>query len=290
MANRYDWNAVQAREAEQEARAAQNGKYVGYFSLKNDKDEAIVRIMHDTPDDFDFVPVHPATIAGKFANVGCLRGPNDPLDMCPMCEAGNRFSLRMYIHLIQYTTDEQGQVVAQAKVWDRSSSYARTLVNFMNEYGPLSDMLFKIKRNGKAGSTDTTYDIMPASTKIYTEDRYVKDTSLFEDYTALGNAVKVKTFEEMMQVAAENPAQAPAQQTTSYAPKATAPAFSAPTYNTAPKAAAPAYNAPVANAEPVNEQPIMPEAQRPTYNVPNTARPAFQGTESTQGAKPRRYW
>ena len=278
MANRYDWNAVQAREAEQEARAAQNGKYVGYFSLKNDKDEAIVRIMHDTPDDFDFVPVHPATVAGKFANVGCLRGPNDPLDMCPMCEAGNRFSLRMYIHLIQYTTDEQGQIIAQAKVWDRSSSYARTLVNFMNEYGPLSDMIFKIKRNGKAGSTDTTYDLMPASTKIYTEDRYVKDTSLFEDYSALGNAVKVKSFEEMMQLAAENPAQNSTQKT-AYAPKTAAPAFSAPAYNAAPKAA----------QEVVNEQPIMPEA-RPTYNVPNTARPAFQGTESTQGAKPRRYW
>ena len=287
MANRYDWNAVQEREAANAARAAQSGNYVGYLSLKNDKDEAIVRIMHDSPDDFDFVPVHPVTVDNKFANVGCLRGPNDPLDMCPLCEACKRFSLRMYIHLIQYVTDDNGNIVPQAKVWDRSSSYGKTLVNYMNEYGPLSDMLFKIKRNGKAGSQDTTYDIMPASPKIYTEERYVKDPSLFEGYTALGNAVKVKTFEEMCGLAdAEGGASAPAATTApafnnnSYAPKTAAPAFSAPTYN-APKAA-PAYNAP--------EQPVMPEAPKaaPAYNAP---RPTFQGSENTAGAaRPRRYY
>ena len=174
---KLNWNDFQEQVAAMEERQANagNGPRVGYFSLKNNGDEAIVRIMHDTPEDFDILAVHQTQVDGRYRSVSCLRGPNDPMDMCPFCADGKRVNLRLYIHMIQYVKDDQGNVVAQPKVWERSTNYAKTLVNYMNECGPLSDMIFKIKRNGAAGSMDTTYDILPGNAKLYPENVYVRD-------------------------------------------------------------------------------------------------------------------
>ena len=285
---KLNWNDFQEQVAAMEERQANagNGPRVGYFSLKNNGDEAIVRIMHDTPEDFDILAVHQTQVDGRYRSVSCLRGPNDPMDMCPFCADGKRVNLRLYIHMIQYVKDDQGNVVAQPKVWERSTNNAKTLVNYMNEYGPLSDMIFKIKRNGAAGSMDTTYDILPGNAKLYPENVYVRDESLFEGYQALGHAVLDKNYEEMMAMldgttpAAPAPAapQAPVARPT-YDQVVKAPQAS--TYTQAPAPAVPAYTAPTAPARTYREPtPVeeMPTA-RPAYNAPNTnstapARPA----------------
>ena len=174
---KINWNDFQAKAAEMEARQQSqgNGPRVGFFTLKNDGDEAIVRIMHDSPEEFDILAVHPVQVDGRFRNVSCLRGPSDPMDMCPFCLENKKLATKIYIHMIQYVRDENNQIVAQPKVWERTTAYARQLAEYINEYGPLSDMIFKIKRNGAAGSMETTYTIMPANAKLYPEDLYVKD-------------------------------------------------------------------------------------------------------------------
>lgn len=170
---------------------------VGFFNLKNDGDEAVVRIMHDDTSSFDLVTTHPIQIGNKYRRVNCIRDPRDPMDNCPLCKSGAKVQQRFYIHLIQYVKDEQGNIIPQAKIWERSASYAVTIKNLIDEYGPLSDCIFKIRRNGEAGSMNTTYSILYGNPQVYRPEFYPKDTSLFENYSVVGNAVMDKNFEEI---------------------------------------------------------------------------------------------
>lgn len=170
---------------------------VGFFSLKNDGDEAIVRIMHDNTSSFDLVTTHPIQLGNKYRRVNCIRDPRDPMDNCPLCKSGAKVQQRFYIHLIQYVKDENGNIIPQAKIWERSSSYAVTIKNLIDEYGPLSDCIFKIRRNGEAGSMNTTYSILFGNPQVYRPEFYPKDNSLFEGYSVVGSAVMDKNFDEI---------------------------------------------------------------------------------------------
>lgn len=173
-----------------------NGFSVGFFTLRNDGDEAIVRFMHDSTASFDLVASHTISIDGKYRKVNCLRDPRDPMEKCPFCNSGIKVENRFYIRLIQYTV-ENGNIVPSAKIWERSLSYANKLATLINEYGPLSDCIFKIKRCGAAGSMDTTYEIMFASPQVYPPQAYPKAPQLFDDYKIIGGLVMDKSYEDM---------------------------------------------------------------------------------------------
>lgn len=174
-----------------------NNFTVGFFSLKNDGDEAVVRIMHDDISSFDLVTTHPIQIGNKYRRVNCIRDPREPMDNCPLCKSGVKVQQRFYIHLIQYIKDEKGNIIPQAKIWERSASYAVTIKNLLDEYGPLSDCIFKIRRNGEAGSMNTTYSILFGNPQVYRPEFYPKDNSLFEGYSVVGSAVLDKNFDEI---------------------------------------------------------------------------------------------
>ena len=63
-----------------------NGNDVGFFTLRNDNDEAIVRFMCDSTDDFEILTVHDVQIGTKYRKVNCIRDPREPLDNCPLCK------------------------------------------------------------------------------------------------------------------------------------------------------------------------------------------------------------
>lgn len=170
---------------------------VGFFGLKNDGDEAVVRIMHDDTSSFELITTHPIQLGNKYRRVNCIRDPRDPMDNCPLCKSGTKVQQRFYIHLIQYVKDDNGNIIPQAKIWERSASYAVTIKNLIDEYGPLSDCIFKIRRNGEAGSMNTTYSILYGNPQVYRPEFYPKDTSLFENYSVVGSAVMDKNFEEL---------------------------------------------------------------------------------------------
>lgn len=174
-----------------------NSGSIGFFSLKNDGDEAIVRIMHDSVTDFDILTTHPITVGGKYRSISCLREPRDPMDNCPLCKKGTKVQSRIFIHMIQYVTNAQGQIESKPVVWERSISYATKLKNDINEYGPLSNCIFKIKRNGKAGDMQTTYDMRLGNPSMYNEANYPKLADAFKNYTACGTIVLDKTFDEI---------------------------------------------------------------------------------------------
>ena len=171
---------------------------VPFFYLKNDQDEALVRFMHNSPQDFDIMYVHTAVVNGKRRKVNCIRDPRSSISDCPLCESGSKLQTNIYIHLVEYTRDETGAIVATPKIWERTSSYITTLKNLCDEYPPLSDNLFKIKRNGAAGSVDTTYSIMYASPAIYKSDMYQKDEHCFDNIKALGSCVLDMNYDSLV--------------------------------------------------------------------------------------------
>lgn len=175
---------------------------VEFFTLKNDGDEAIVRFMCDSVDDFEIIACHDVTIDGKYRKVNCLRNPREPLDNCPLCKRGDRVNQRFFIKLLKYEQapgqDGRTVVTPKACIWERSTGYARTLKSYIDNYGPLSDVICKIIRHGKAGDMQTTYEIVPNLSKVVFKDEvFVKDPTLFGDFESFGTLVMDRTFDEV---------------------------------------------------------------------------------------------
>lgn len=233
----------------QQSSSMQND-WAGFFSLKDDGDEAIVRIMHDSPATFDIVAVHPYQVNGKFRNISCIRDPQEEIDRCPLCAAGVRLTYRFFIHLIQYDRDDRGNIVPRPVVWERAYSFADTIKDYCSEYAPLSDTIFKIKRNGRRGSTDTTYNIMPANPNVYRPELYPK-IDFFNGYTVVGKNVYAPDYNGMQRLLAPSEQQVYTPKYSEAAPVLTG--SSAPSAYAAPApqpANPPVYNQ--SHAEPVS--------------------------------------
>ena len=243
-----------------------NGK-VTFFYLRNPGSEAIVRFMIDTIDDLDLLTVHPVEIDGKFRNVNCLREVYDPIDVCPLCASDAKIASKAYIKLIKYERDDSGKVVATPQVWERNVSYAKTIKNLLDEYGPLSEHLFKIKREGSG--LDTTYSILYAPPTIYKSEMYPFDENTFADFE-VSKMVINKSAEELT-----------AFLQTGEFPKATKPneqkvKTPEPTFS-APQRAAVAQAVPV---QPMMSSPAYAQSGMPTYDYTQPASNNFNRFES----------
>ena len=247
------------------------GSDVGFFTLRNDNDEAVVRFMCDSTDDFEILTVHDVQIGSKYRKVNCIRDPREPLDNCPLCKSGARINNRFFIKLLQYdkvTDPATGmvRVVPKAMLWERSTAYAKTLKSYLDNYGPLSDIICKIIRHGKAGDMQTTYEIVPNLSKaVYKDEIYVKDTNLFGDFEAFGTVVMDRTADEMNYFLASGEFPARQRQEGSAKPAEAAPAAPAMAPQYAPQPAAyavPAQYAPP--AAPAPQAAPMPQ----TYAAP----------------------
>ena len=267
-------------ELENQNQGGGSGSDVGFFTLRNDNDEAVVRFMCDSTDDFEILTVHDVQIGSKYRKVNCIRDPREPLDNCPLCKSGARINNRFFIKMIQYdkTTDPASgavKIVPKAMIWERSTAYAKTLKSYLDNYGPLSDVICKVIRHGKAGDMQTTYEIVPNLSKaVYKDEIYVKDPTLFGDFEAFGTIVMDRTADEMNYFLAsgEFPARqrTDAAQPAEAAPVAPAPAV-APQY--APQPAA--YAAPQQYAAPAAPMPQAAPAPQ-TYAAPTVdAQPQY---------------
>lgn len=173
---------------------------VTFLNLK-DGEDVIVRVMIDSLDDIDIHTVHNVEMQGYQygRRMNCLRTPQDPIEMCPLCQSGKQLQQKIFVRLIQYVPNSNGQVELHAKVWERSINDrnfgAHALKSYLDTYGPLSDMVCKIVRRGE--KLNTEYQFIPnLPANIYRPDVYVKDTSIFGDYSPIGHAILDKTAEE----------------------------------------------------------------------------------------------
>ena len=243
------------------SKGSSNGPRVSYFGLKDDGDSAIVRFNIHGLEDIAVDSVHRVkTGDGKTRTVSCLRStPKDPIDDCPFCKNGEQPMYRIFIPLVEYRQGQNGTVEIVPAVWEQGVKTRNVLKGRIEEYGDLTNSLFKITRRGRTGSKDTTYDILPANPNVYKDEVFVKDMSAFDDPSYMNHFVMVKTADEIAEFyrtgdfphGVIKPESAPA-------PKSTynAPAYSAPT-------------SPVSSNEPI----------RGTYEAPATG----------NGNGPRRY-
>lgn len=200
---KVDFNNMQDDSAYSTSNNA--GNDINFFTLRNDNDEAIVRFMCDSVEDFEILTVHDIQIGGKYRKINCIRDFHDPIENCPLCASGAKINQRFFIKMIQYekTPDPAtGNVIVtpKATIWERSTAYAKTLKSYLDNYGPLSDIICKVIRHGKAGDMQTTYEIVPNLNKnIYRDDVYVKDVNIFGGFNAFGTIVMDRTYDEIMQ-------------------------------------------------------------------------------------------
>lgn len=196
----YSYETYASRKSKEVQGPSKPRADVGYFKLIDDGDEAIVRFAYDDPSELVMAHVHDEPVGkNKHRRVLCLReNARDDMEKCPLCARGDKFSSKVYIKLIEYVKDENGKVVAQAKIWERPESFADEIVEYITNYGGLKDVVFKIKRKGIRGSKDTNYILTPMPSTVYNEaNGYAKDFSEFDNFYFYPHSFLSKTKEDI---------------------------------------------------------------------------------------------
>lgn len=160
----------------------------GFFQLKKDKEKKQVRFMLEDIDDLDnyIYVVHSCKVPDKEfgLDVNCLREYDDPVDVCPLCAAGIKKSIKVYIPL--YNEDDE-----KVQIWTRGKKMIPKMQGLMSRYKDFPGHIFEIERNGKPNSTETTYE-------IYEQD---EDDTTLDDLDELptieGVAVKNYSSDDM---------------------------------------------------------------------------------------------
>lgn len=128
-----------------------------FFQLKDDMEKAKVRFMLDNIKDlseYTYV-VHNVKQDKKDKygmDVNCLREYDDPVDMCPFCQAGLKQSVKVFVPV--YNEDEE-----TVQFWTRGKTIIGKLSGLMNRHKDFPGHIFEIERHGKKGDQKTTYEI-----------------------------------------------------------------------------------------------------------------------------------
>lgn len=179
---------------------------VGFFKLKNNGDEALVRINCGSLDELQFAAVHQLGAANRWMKVSCLSpiGSYDHSN-CPLCQkvqAGDtsigKAAKRVYVQLlVAYKDPTTGQFSDPVPViWERPAGFANELSSLLRDYGSLKEHVFKVTRNGAAGSMQTTYSI--AYIPLYDSPNTIStDFSAFNNFNIAKHSYWEKTKEEI---------------------------------------------------------------------------------------------
>ena len=159
----------------------------GYFSLKDDRDTAVVRFLYNSPDDVEGYAVHEVEIDGRKRYVNCLREYNQPIDDCPFCKARKYQTAKLFIPL--YNEDAK-----KVQVWERGKKFFGKLSSVLSrcDADPICSQTFEIERNGKKGDTQTTYEIYQTRDKA--DDMTLED---FDTPQILGRLILDKSADDM---------------------------------------------------------------------------------------------
>lgn len=264
---------------------ASQGPKVGFFKLKDDGDEALVRINLGTVEELQFAAVHTLNVAGKWMKVSCL----SPFGTgsCPLCTSANggnsavsKAGKKVYVQMLAaYRDKATGAFSAPVPViWERPAGFSKDLANKLRDYGNLREVLLKVTRNGVAGDMKTTYSLDYAVPTVFKPELVPADFSAFANFNIAKHSYWEKTPEEIVAFL----------QTGSFpeAPQAAAPA--AAPVQAAPAQVAPqqVYTAPVQSTyvAPATPAQSFPQAQVITGQYSQPAQPAAPNPNIPQGA------
>ena len=155
-----------------------------FFVLKDDRDTAKVRFLYNTIDDIEGYALHKVKLGDKDRYVNCLRNYNDPIDMCPLCQAQYKVVPRLFLKL--YNED-----AGECQIWERGKSYFQNMSSLASRYNPLCNEVVEIERNGKKGDKQTQYQFYPSENSEVNLDDY-------DCPEPLGTIILDKTAEEML--------------------------------------------------------------------------------------------
>ena len=169
----------------EQARNLTNSSSSGFFTLKNDGDNAKVKFMYDSVSDIETYAVHEVEVNGFTRHVDCLKDAEGN-GVCPFCEKGFKRTARTFFKL--YNTDKKA-----VEVWDCGVKRAPLIENLlkMSQSEKLVNNCYEIIRHGKAKSTDTTYELILQGKDNTTLDDLPKVPEVY------GRYVLKKTPEEM---------------------------------------------------------------------------------------------
>ena len=283
---KFSYEEFVKKEAE---RTTSNLVYASKY-LKDDGDTLIVRLPYKSLQELDYATVHSVVLSnGNRRTVSCLRGEHDSVDACPLCKASlsnanYKPANKFYLKGIAYLTDETGKTVPSPFVFERPAKFSAQIIDLINEYGDLSNFIFKLKRTGKKGDTKTTYSFIPAlNATIYNEQNYPKDFSELEKIDVCKRSYMEKSFEDITTFlrTGEFP-QAQTEQTTYAQPQQT---YAQPTPSN-PVETTPNVTAPVTPVTPMQPQQTWQMPQQPQNPTQGMAQ-AEENPFSTQD-RPRR--
>jgi len=240
--SREEYLAQQSNRGNKQGQGSQFPKthFVNEY-LKRDGDTVVVRYPYKSANDFVYSTTHSVFFPG---NPIAKRVRCEGAGKCPLCAQGVKVDSRMFVKALVYVTNAEGNIEVLPAIWDKPSAFADIELNaLIKDYGDISTMLFKIRRNGTG--TSTRYTMTPIINKdMYPDSIYKADFSLLESVDP--EKVLTKSIEQYEQ--AKNPQAAPAQPQT--------------------------YEQPVQTQAPVEAQPQ--ESYQPVGNIIEEAERAIQ--------------
>jgi len=269
--SQFKYSDYQNVVAKAQSGSASTAVKVGFFKLKNNGDEALVRINVSSLDELQFATVHQLGASTNWMKISCLNEVGSYADTCPLCKAvaeGNtaigKAAKKVYVQMLVAYKDATTQSfsVAVPVIWERPAGFSREIANLLRDYGNLKEHVFKVTRNGEAGSMQTTYSI--SYIPLFDKPEAVStDFSAFTNFNIAKHSYWEKTLEEIETFLATG--SFPEVQKASAAPAATATVAPAPaTVKTEASATTPVSEAPVSEAPKAEEAPAT--TGRPARN------------------------
>ena len=290
---------------------------IGFFKMKNDKDEALVRFNVSSLENLQFATVHQLGAAQKWMKVSCLNPVGSYYDSCPLCAAVSagakdigKASKKVYVQMMAaYKDNATGQFSAAIPViWERPAGFSREIANLLKDYGDLTGRVFKVTRNGVAGNMQTTYSI--SYIPLYDKPESVtNDFSAFNNFNIAKHSFWEKTAGDINVFlnTGSFPEVARAPQAPASMPPAGAERYDAPVVAATPterdslsqteagfapsvpsfQAPAQAPTTPVTPAAPAFVPPVAPAANPAPFAVPS--QPSTQPTGTEFGRAPRTF-
>ena len=124
----------------------------GFLRLANDGDVVKVRFMYRGIENVEGLSVHEIKIDNKRRYVNCLRSYSEPVEKCPFCKAGRPVSAKLFVPVYDEKED-------RVKIWERGKKFFAKISGLCSRYPNLVEHVFEVERHGKAGDTNTTYEI-----------------------------------------------------------------------------------------------------------------------------------
>lgn len=178
---------------------------VGFFKLA-DGQEALVRFNVSSLESLTFASIHRVKRSpeDRFASmsISCLN-PLGKTGECPLCaavDAGDdrvqKVGKRVYVQLlVSYKDTTTGTWSAPVPaIFERPAGFYKEIMAKLNNYGDLTQQLFKITRTG--ASLDTKYSIDYAVPAIFKPEMVPADFKAFDNFDIKKHSYWVKTAAE----------------------------------------------------------------------------------------------